>query len=117
MTGIKGFLRSSWGQRERGHGACLRNPSLAHVPGAREKTAIERFHVALCLGEAVDKVRLKEHKAMMKERVEDLKGTKYDWLTHSDNLPRKRQITFNELRSGTYTMACPRHLIHAASLV
>ncbi|MDE0013374.1 MAG: ISL3 family transposase [Candidatus Poribacteria bacterium] len=77
----------------------------AHVPDAEEKIAFDRFHVAKHLGEAVDKVGWQEHKALIKEGVEDLKGTKYEWLTALDNLFRKKQISFKRLRSGTYKMA------------
>jgi len=87
----------------------------AHVPDAEEKIAFDRFHVAKHLGEAVDKVRRQEHKALMKEGVEDLKGTKYDWLTAPGNLSRKKQISFKKLRSGTYKTARAWHLKHTAS--
>ena len=63
----------------------------------------------------MDKVRRQEHKALMKEGVEDLKGTKYDWLIAPGNLSRKKQISFKKLRSGTYKTARAWHLKHTAS--
>lgn len=38
--------------------------TLACVPDAEKKIAFDRFHVAKYLGEAVDKVRRQEHKAL-----------------------------------------------------
>ena len=84
------------------------NATLAHVPGAEEKTAFDRFHVAKCLGEAVDKVRRKEHKALMKEGVDDLKGTRYDWLTHPANLSRRQQVRFKPLCASSLKTARAR---------
>ena len=56
------------------------NATLESLPGAKEKIAFDKFHVAKYLGEAVDKVRRHEHKALMAEGYEDLKGSKHDWL-------------------------------------
>ena len=42
------------------------NATLESIPGAEEKIAFDKFHVAKYLGEAVDKVRRQEHKALMK---------------------------------------------------
>lgn len=52
--------------------ACI-NATLESVPGAQEKIAFDKFHVARYLGLAVDKVGCQEHKALMKEGYEDLK--------------------------------------------
>nr|VFK30251.1 MAG: Transposase [Candidatus Kentron sp. LPFa]VFK37069.1 MAG: Transposase [Candidatus Kentron sp. LPFa] len=43
------------------------NATLESIPGAEEKIAFDKFHVAKYLGEAVDKVRREEHKALMAE--------------------------------------------------
>ena len=41
---------------------------------------------------AVDKVRRQEHKKLRKEGRDDLKGTKYHWLTNKQNLsPTKKK--------------------------
>nr|VFK69776.1 MAG: Transposase [Candidatus Kentron sp. UNK] len=55
------------------------NATLESIPGAEEKIAFDKFHVAKYLGEAVDKVRREEHKALMAEGRDDLKGSKYTW--------------------------------------
>ena len=56
------------------------NSTEAHVPGASEKIAFDKFHVAQHLGEAVDKVRRGEHKALQAKGDQRLKGTRYWWL-------------------------------------
>jgi transposase len=70
------------------------------IPGAQSKIAFDQFHVAKYLGGAVDQVRKQEHQALMGEGGDDLKGTKYDWLTNLRNLSRKRQCTFKALRAS-----------------
>ena len=65
------------------------NATLESIPEAEEKIAFDKFHVAKYLGEAVDKVRRQEHKALMSEGYEDLKGSKYDWLYNPENMTHK----------------------------
>jgi len=79
--------------------------TLEQIPEAEHKIAFDKFHVAKYLGEAVDHVRKQEHKALMGAGCEDLKGTKYDWLTNLRNLSRKRQCTFKALRASTLKTA------------
>lgn len=79
--------------------------TLDNIPNARNKIAFDKFHVAKYLGEAVNTVRKQEHKALMKEGYEDLKGSKYDWLTNLGNLNRKRQCRFKALRESTLKTA------------
>ena len=81
------------------------NATLDNIPGAERKIAFDKFHVAKYLGEAVDKVRKQEHKALMLEGWEDLKGSKYDWLTNLRNLSRKRQRSFKLLRESALKTA------------
>lgn len=58
----------------------------------------DKFHIAKYLGEAVDKVRKAEHKGLLKEGSEDLKGTKYLWLTNPDNWTDEQEQQFKELK-------------------
>lgn len=51
-----------------------------HLSEAEKKIVFDKFHIAKHLGEAVDKVRRREHKALKAEGDERLTGTKYDWL-------------------------------------
>ena len=78
---------------------------LEHIPNADRKIAFDKFHVAKYLGEAVDKIRKQEHKALISVGWEDLKGSKYDWLTNLGDLSRKRQRSFKLLRVSTLKTA------------
>lgn len=81
------------------------NATLESLPDADKKIAFDKFHVAKYLGEAVDKVRRQEHKALMAEGYEDLKGSKYDWLTNSKNMTRQQKQGFKALRDSTLKTA------------
>lgn len=81
------------------------NATLESLPGAKEKIAFDKFHVAKYLGEAVDKVRRQEHKSLMAEGYEDLKGSKYDWLYNPKNMTHKQKIRFKALRDSTLKTA------------
>ena len=81
------------------------NATLESLPEANEKIAFDKFHVAKYLGEAVDKVRRQEHKALMSEGYEDLKGSKYDWLYNPENMTCKQKRRFKALRESTLKTA------------
>jgi len=69
-----------------------------YVPGAEEKIAFDKFHVAKYLGEEVDKVRRCEHKALAEQGCDDLKGTRYLWLRKAGNLSAQRWADLKALR-------------------
>ncbi len=81
------------------------NATLESIPDAEDKIAFDKFHVAKYLGEAVDKVRRQEHKALMSEGYDDLKGSKYDWLYNPENMTRKHKMRFKRLRESTLKTA------------
>ncbi len=54
--------------------------TLDMIPHAWAKIAFDRFHVAKHLGDAVDKVRRAEHRALLKEGNAILSGTRFQWL-------------------------------------
>ncbi len=81
------------------------NATLESLPYAENKIAFDKFHVAKYLGDAVDKVRRQEHKALMAQGYEDLKGSKYDWLYNPSNMPRKQQAQFKVLRDSALKTA------------
>ncbi len=58
------------------------------------------FHVAKHLGEAVDRVRRAENKALRAEGDDRLKGTKYDWLRNPENFTKEGWRGFCELRNS-----------------
>ena len=81
------------------------NATVESVPDAEHKIAFDKFHVAQYLGDAVDQVRRQEHKALMAEGNNKLKGTKYDWLYNPRNMTSKQQRRFKALRDATLKTA------------
>jgi len=69
-----------------------------HLPEAEQKIVFDKFHIAKHLGEAVDRVRRREHKALKAEGDERLTGTKYDWLRNPASMDEKQRREFAELR-------------------
>jgi transposase len=76
-----------------------------YVPGSEEKIAFDKFHVAKHLGEAVDKVRRREHKALAEQGCDDLKGTRYLWLRNAEKLSPQRWADLKVLRRRTLKTA------------
>jgi transposase len=58
----------------------------------------DRFHISGYLTKGVDLVRKNEHRELMKQGIETLKGTKYLWLTNQYNWDDKQRIQYRELR-------------------
>ena len=81
------------------------NATLEAVPGAHNKIAFDKFHVAKYLTEAVDKVRRQEHNALLQVGVDDLKGTKYDWLKNRANMTHQQKLRFKVLRDRSLKTA------------
>ena len=69
-----------------------------HLPEAEKKIVFDKFHIAKHLGEAVDRVRRREHKALKAEGDERLTGTKYDWLRNPASMEGQERREFAELR-------------------
>lgn len=69
-----------------------------HLPGADEKIVFDRFHVMKLAGEAVDKVRRAEHKALRREGDDTLTGSRYLWLYASENVPEQQAARFENLK-------------------
>lgn len=67
-----------------------------HVPQA--EVVYDRFHISKHLNEALDKVRRQEHKSLMKEGDETLKGSKQLWLFNPENLKAAHQERFEALK-------------------
>ena len=63
------------------------------------KITFDRYHVTRLVADAVDKVRKREHRALMDEGNDILKGTKYLWLWNEENIPPYRRAEFEHLRS------------------
>jgi transposase len=72
------------------------NSVAEHAPNA--EIVHDKFHVSKYLGEAVDKVRRTENKALRQEGDDRLKGTKQLWLYCFENLDEERQDRLTELQ-------------------
>ncbi len=68
------------------------------IPEADKKIVFDKFHVMRLMGEAVDKVRKEEHRELMEQDIQWLKGTKYLWLYSQENIPKKRWQEFKTLQ-------------------
>lgn len=71
--------------------------TLAALPDAESKIAFDKFHVAMHLGAAVDRVRREESQVLRERGDETLKGTRHWWLYHPDRLPKKAAVRFDQL--------------------
>lgn len=67
------------------------------IPFAEHKIVHDRFHVMRLANKAVDKVRKSEHQHLLNERDARLKGTKYLWLTSTENLTEAQSKRFDEV--------------------
>lgn len=81
------------------------NATLECLPNAEAKIAFDKFHVAKYLGDAVDKVRRQEHKALLSNGRDDLKGSKYCWLYNPDKMSNDQWRSFKALRESTLKTA------------
>lgn len=79
--------------------------TLARVPGGKNKIAFDKFHVAKYLGEAVDKVRRSEHRELMGQGDESLKGSKHLWLYNPRNMALEKWRDFKTLRESALKTA------------
>lgn len=70
----------------------------AKVPEAAEKIVFDRYHIMSHVGKAVDSVRKLEHRQLMQEGDETLKGSRYLWLYGRENVPRSRWLEFADLK-------------------
>lgn len=70
------------------------NSTLEHLPGAAEKIVFDKFHIAQHLSKAIDDVRKAEHRELMAEGKDWLKGTKYRWLRNPEKLVRSKWQEF-----------------------
>ena len=89
LAAIEGVAMDMWG-------AYIASVS-EHVPDAERKISFDKFHVAQHLGDAVDRVRRGEHRALLAEGDDSLKGSRYLWLTKPDNLDAAQTGALNAL--------------------
>lgn len=79
--------------------------TLESIPGAEKKIAFDKFHIAKYPGDAVDKVRRQEHKALLQLGCDLLKGSKYTWQTNPENMSARQWRAFKDLRNSTLKTA------------
>ena len=92
LAGLRTVAMDMWGP--------FIDSTLAHVPGAEHKIAFDKFHVAKHLGDAVDKVRRAEHKALLADEGDSvLTKSRYLWLQHPDNMTDKSWGRLKALKS------------------
>jgi|SRR5579884_2893501 len=72
--------------------------TLAGLPLAEGKIVFDRFHIMKQMNEAVDKVRLGEHRRLSGWGCDLLKGTKHWWLYADENLPDRYREAFAEVK-------------------
>ena len=77
----------------------------AHVPEADEKIVFDKFHIAMHLGNAVDRVRRQENRELRAQGDERLVKTKYWWLENPDNMSLRRWRDFAPLRASRLKVA------------
>lgn len=75
------------------------------IPDADSKIAFDRFHVAQYLGKAVDQVRRQEHRQLIKQGDDRMKGSKYQWLRNRGNMSWHQRRGFSELRHSSLKTA------------
>lgn len=72
---------------------------------ADDKIAFDRFHVAQYLGKAVDQVRRQEHRQLMRQGDDRMKGSKYQWLRNRGNMNWHQLRSFTVLRQSSLKTA------------
>ena len=72
--------------------------TLAHVPGAAGKIVHDPFHLVKYMNEAVNEVRISEHRRLQVQGDDILKSTRQLWLYGMENVPAKHARRFDEIK-------------------
>ena len=81
------------------------NSTRQHLPDADTKIVFDLFHIAKHLGEAVDKVRRQEHRALKAAGDNRLNRTKYIWLRNPARMKDEHRQELNALRQSNLKTA------------
>lgn len=81
------------------------NACKAQVPQAEDKMVFDRFHIMQHVGQGVDRVRKREHKALLEQGDETLSRSKYLWLYSAENVPAAAQERFTQIRDSNLKTA------------
>jgi transposase len=76
------------------------NSVRAYLPQPDNKIVFDRFHIMGHLGRAVDTVRKREHRLLLKAGDHTLVGSKYLWLYSAENVPDRDWVRFCALRDA-----------------
>ena len=68
------------------------------IPDAGAKIAFDKFHVIANVTKAVNQVRRQEHLALMEQGKEDLKRTRFLWITGEENLSESQLDNIQALK-------------------
>ena len=72
--------------------------TLARVPGAAAKIVHDPFHLVKHMNEAVNEVRVREHKRLLAAGDDTLKNTRQLWLYGIENVPSQYAQRFDEVK-------------------
>lgn len=98
--GVKAIAMDMW--------PAFENSAVEALPNA--KVVHDKFHISKHLNEAVDKVRKAEHRKLMAQGDETLKGTKYDWMRRHPDMRRSEAASFRELHKANLKTSRAWHL-------
>jgi transposase len=76
-----------------------------HIPDARQKTVLDRFHIERHVGEAVDETRKQENRQLLRQGDSRLKSTRWEWMWNPENMPASRKERFETLRKSDLNTA------------
>jgi transposase len=85
--GVRAIAMDMWPAFENSAGEALPNAKIVH----------DKFHVSKHLNEAVDKVRKAEHRKLMAEGDDTLKGSKYEWMRNHPDMRKAESASFRDL--------------------
>ena len=91
--------------------------TVSDLPDGAQKLAYDKFHIAAHLGDAVNQVRVAEHRELQKRGDDRLAGTRYMWLYHPDRLPERHAASFKTLVNATLKTARCWHLKELAMMM
>lgn len=83
---VEAIAMDMWAAFMKAAGAIIPKADIVH----------DKYHIAGYLGKAVDAVRKKENRIMIKDGDDTLKGSKYLWLANPENLSKDAKKEFRE---------------------
>jgi transposase len=77
----------------------------AMLPNGDDLISFDKFHIAKHLSEAVNKVRLEEHRDLLREGDTRLKNTRFMWLRNPEKMSPEQERAFAPLRKSNLRVA------------